>query len=621
MSSTADGAGEKTLVQILEHRVRRFGEREFLRHKRDGEWQSISFRQFHEAACYTALGLVDLGVEPRDRVAILSENRPEWAVADFGCLLAGATSVPIYATNPPEQVEWILKDSGARAVLVSGDVQLRKVMKVRAVLPALGQVIVIDAVPPTREGDLPILSLAQLQERGRRAVAGGDPDAAERLAQRAEGVLEEDLATIIYTSGTTGNPKGVMLTHRNLVSNVKAARQVISITEGDTSLSFLPLSHVFERTVGYYLMLEAGATIAYAESVDAVPRNLTEVRPTVMCSVPRLYEKMHARIQEAIASAPAVRRKLFAWALGVGREVRAAQREGRELGALRRAEWAVADHLVFDKIRSRTGGRLRFFCSGGAPLAREIAEFFHVAGILILEGYGLSETAPILTVNRPEAFRFGTVGQSVPGVEVRIAPDGEILARGPNIMRGYFNNPEATAEAIDPEGWFHTGDIGVIEPDGFLRITDRKKDLLITSGGKNVAPQNIENLLKTDDLIAEVVAVGDRRNYIAALILPNYATAAAWAEHQGIAFANPLDLADEPRLSAELERRIHALSEGRLARYEQVKRFALLRESFTQEGGELTPTMKVKRKVVCKKYADLIEGLYAQPSAVQAPSH
>src|SRR5262249_46907280 len=399
------------------------------------------------------------------------------------------------------------------------------------------------------------------------------------------------------------------------VSNVQGALGTFAdFGPSDTALSFLPLCHIFERMGGHYLMLQQGATIAYAESVDKVPANMVEGRPTLMLSVPRRYEQMYARVQEEVASGSARRQKVFRWALGVGRRAFHAQLEKRPLGAGLKLQRALADRLAFAKIRERTGGRLRLFVSGGAPLGREIAEFFGAVGLSILEGYGLTETSPVIAVNTPDAVKPGTVGRPLPGVEVRIAEDGEILTRGPHVMKGYFNKPQATAEAIDAEGWFHTGDVGLLDADGFLVITDRKKDIIVTSGGKNIAPQPIENTLKTSPLIAEIVMIGNKRNFPSALVVPNFDALEKWARENGVSAPSRAELAADPRGVALYEKTIDGLTQH-LAQFERIKKIALLPHEFTLEAGELTPTLKVKRRVVEQKYKDVIDRLYEGAAA------
>ena len=593
----------RTLCDIFYGSVDGFGKPEHLKFKQDGGWHGISSDAFRTAVEELSLGLRGLGLGKGDRVAILSENRPEWAFADLATLTAAALDVPVYATLTPAQVLYLLNDSGAKLAFVSNALQARKLAEVRGQAPQLRHVIRMEDGPGFPDGTL---SLAEVRGRGRAALAA-DPGAVRRRAAEAQ---PEDVATLIYTSGTTGEPKGVMLTHANLVSNVLGGLSAFTdIGPQDTALSFLPLCHVFERMGGHYLMLHVGATIAYAESVEQVPANMAEVRPSVMLSVPRLYEKMYARVNEKVAADPPARQRIFRWALSVGRETFAHRVAGTTPGLGLRLKRALADRLVFSKIRARTGGKLRLFISGGAPLSREINEFFGAAGLLILEGYGLTETSPVISVNTPEALRPGSVGRPIPGVEVRIAEDGEILTRGPHVMQGYYNKPEATAEAIDAEGWFHTGDVGMLDADGFLVITDRKKDIIVTSGGKNISPQPIENQLKTHALIGELVMVGNRRNFPTALVVPNFANLEKWAQAQGLAYAGREELVRAPQVASLYDETVRELCRD-LAKFEQIKRLALLPREFSLEAGELTPTLKVKRRFVEQKYQELIDRMY-----------
>jgi long-chain acyl-CoA synthetase len=588
----------QTLCDLFYRSVDSYRKPEQLRFKRDGAWSSTSSDAFRAAVDEIAMGLAGLGVASGDRVAILSENRPEWAFADFGTLVTGAADVPIYPSLTAAQVRYILNDSRAKAVFVSTPAQAAKLAEVKAGLPELRHVIAFEPAPAT-------LPLDELRARGRAALAG-DPQAARK---RAAGVGPADLATLIYTSGTTGDPKGVMLTHSNLVSNVLSAAKVFpQVQPAWSALSFLPLCHSFERTAGHNFMIHLGVTIAYAESIEKVAENMLEVRPHIMCSVPRLYEKMYARVNEKVARDSKLHQAIFGWALAVGREVFAARVAHREPGLLLRLKLALADRLAFSKIKARTGGRLQLFISGGAPLAKEITEFFGAAGILICEGYGLTETSPVITCNRPDRFRPGTVGLPLEGVEVKIAADGEILSRGPHIMKGYFGKPEATREAIDADGFFHTGDLGRVDPDGFLVITDRKKDIIVTSGGKNIAPQPIENKLKTNRFFTEVVMIGNRRNFASALVVPNYEVLAAWAAERGIVGTRD-ELVRRQEVMAHYMELVSSLT-GELAQFEKIKKIALLPKELSQEAGEITPTLKVKRRVVEERYKGLIDEMY-----------
>jgi len=596
----------RTLCDLFYFSVDSFRKPDHLRFKRGGAWHDVSSEEFRRSVEELSMGLRALGLEKGDRVAILAENRPEWAYADLATLTAGAVDSPIYSTLTPPQVLYILNDAEAKLIFVSNAAQAKKVAEIRKKATHLRQVIRMDDEPI--EGTL---SLAEVRALGRPAL---EQDAAA-VRRRAAEVKPGDLATLIYTSGTTGDPKGVMLTHSNLVSNVTSSLQTFgALTPADVALSFLPLCHVFERMGGYYVMLRKGVTIAYAEGVDKVPENMLEVRPTLMLSVPRLYEKMYQRVNEKVANDPPARRKIFHWALGVGRELFRHQVNRTRPGLLLKLKGAVADRLVFSKIKARTGGRLRLFVSGGAPLSREIAEFFGAAGLLILEGYGLTETSPVICVNRPDKMKPGSVGPVIDGVEVRIAEDGEILTRGPHVMQGYFKKPEATAEVIDAEGWFHTGDIGVLDADGFLVITDRKKDILVTSGGKNIAPQPIENRLKANKFFTEVVMVGNKRNFPAALVVPNFEALEKWAKDKGIPFKSREELAAKPEVLLHYEDLVASLTSD-LAQFERIKKITLLAREFSLEAGELTPTLKVKRRVVENKFKDLIDQMYAGSDA------
>ncbi len=569
--------------------------------KRDGKYAPIPHDQVLARVRRISLGLRALGVEAGDRVAILSENRPEWALADWACLTARLSDVPIYATLPAEQITHLLVNSGSKAIFVSNDAQAAKIAAIRGQTPALRHVITF-ADAATGGADL---TLAALEDLG----AGRDgPEASARWKADALAVQPDDLATIIYTSGTTGLPKGVMLTHDNIFSNVEAGRACIPFGGDDVALSFLPLCHIFER-MGDYLFFATGTSIAYAESFESVPFNLAEVRPTICFSVPRLYEKMYARVLENALAGSAVKRQIFFWARAVAERWANATLADRRPGPLTTIGYAIAQRLVFSKLHARVGGRMRYFVSGGAPLAPEINRFFFAAGLTILEGYGLTETSPLISVNRPGAFRIGTVGKAAPGAEVMIAADGEILTRGPHVMKGYYNNPEATAEAIDADGWFHTGDIGTLE-DGYLSITDRKKDLIKTAGGKYVAPQPIENSVKTNKYVSQAVVIGDKRKHPAILVVPNWDALEKWAARRNIIWTHRSQLLEMPTIQAKMEKEVREHFEG-LASFETPKKIGLLEHDFSVERGELTPTLKVKRRVIEQTYAKLIDSLYA----------
>ena len=597
-----------TLADLPFYLLGRHPRAELVRQSVGDSFRAYSTREFFEAVRDVSLGLSALGVRPGDRVAIASESRLEWSIADLAILTAGAVSVPIYPTLTASQFRYILLDAGARVVIVADEVQAAKVRQVWRELPTLETLVIFDGAR-TGNGDSAVLSLAEVSRRGHERLI--KEDGIGRLYREQSAAVSPDgLATIIYTSGTTGEPKGVMLSHRNIVSNVEACSEVLPLSFEDMALSFLPLSHSFERTV-LYLYFYCGVSVTFAESLDTVGRDLLKVRPTVMTGVPRVYEKLHARVLENVAQAPRLRQRFFRWALDTGRQQLRRRVAGQSVSAWHAWQGRLADRLVLSKVRARTGGRLRFVVSGAAPLPVPVAEFFHAVGIPVLEGYGLTETAPVLSVTRLDTPRLGTVGQAIPGVELTIAADGEILARGPNVMMGYYNKPAETAEAIR-DGWFYTGDVGRFAEDGALSITDRKKDLIITSGGKNVAPQKLEARLRSSPLVAEAILVGDRRRFIAALIVPNFtALAALRHERHTSGEDDRAALLRAPETRALYQAHIDATNRA-LAQHEQVRRFALLPAELSIAGGELTPTMKVKRRVVEERYRDQIDALYQE---------
>ncbi|MEO7218370.1 MAG: long-chain fatty acid--CoA ligase [Gemmatimonadaceae bacterium] len=595
-----------TLTQLLFSAVDRYDKPDALQVRIGGRYEPISHRVMLERARHLSFALRTLGATQGDRIAIISENRPEWPITDFACLASGLIDVAVYPTLPAAQFEYILNDSGSVIAFVSTAEQARKLASIRTRLPNLKHVISFDVV----EAGLVDLNIAELELRGKAAEPS---DAAAQFRERALQVTPNEVATLLYTAGTTGEPKGVMLTHDNIYSNVAAIKDVISFTGHDVALSFLPLSHILERMAGQYLMLATGTSIAYAESVAAVPENMLEVRPTLMVSVPRLYEKMYARVLESAMSGGTIKRSIFEWARHTASrwaEVKLAG--GTPRGALA-MQYSLAQKLVFSKLMERTGGRLRYFVSGGAPLAPEINKFFYAAGLMILEGYGLTETSPVIAVNTPTAFRIGTVGMAIPGVSIAIADDGEILTRGPNVMPGYYNKPEMTKEAIDADGWFHTGDIGELK-DGFLSVTDRKKDLIVTAGGKNIAPQPIEARMKRSKFVGEAVLIGDRRKFPMALVIPEFNQLEKWARFKSLAFTDHASLVTIPEVQQKMEREtLSGLSD--LASFETPKRIVLLPEEFSLERGELTPKLSVKRRVVDQNYKKLIDDVYAKAEA------
>ena len=589
-----------TINQMVQNTIQQYGSKTALSHKVDKKYQDISYATLAERIKDFCLGLTELGLQKGDRVALLSENRPEWAITDLATLAGGGVTVPMFSTLTSAQVEYIVRDSGAKILCVSSERQLQKIKDWDANVPTnLQHIVIFDDLQ-----DDSVRTFDQVCELGQQ-VENGD----QVYQQASDAVGPDDLASIIYTSGTTGDPKGAMLTHSNFMSNAQAAMRIVSITPDDVFLSFLPLSHVFERMGGHYLPLSGGATIAYAESLFTIRQDMQEVRPTIMMSVPRLYEGMHERIIRSVKEGSSTKQKIFHWSVGVGAKVSQAIQRKRKPNPILSLKASIANKLVFQKLKAVTGGRLRFFVSGGAPLSKAIAEFFHAAGILILEGYGLTETSPVISVNQPDRWKFGTVGPIVPGVEVKIAEDGEILSRGPHIMQGYFNKPSDTAEAIDADGWFHTGDIGEIDEEGFLTITDRKKNILVLSNGKNVAPQPIENQLKQSPYISEIMLLGDQRSTVSALIVPSFDEIKEYAKEQQLETGDMAALLQTQEIQRLIRGEINQYSSD-LADFERVRRFTLMAEEFSEKSGEMTPTLKLKRSVVMENHKAAIDQMY-----------
>ena len=572
--------------------------------KREGRYQPITWQQARQTVEALSAYLLQVPVNPGDRIVLLSENRPEWGIADLAIQSVRACTVPIYPSLPDTDIRVIAADCEPVVCIVSTPEQAKKLEIVRTQVRSIRLVIVMDA--PLAEPSIQHL-WAEAVQQGRELKERFQP----MLTHRLQELTPEDTASILYTSGTTGEPKGVVLSQRNFLANVDACLKAIAVREEDVHLSFLPLSHVFERLAGWYLMLRVGASVAYAETMDTLPQNMLEVRPTIMLGVPRFFEKLYGRIQDGLRQASPLKRRLIEWALSVGQQTASYRLARQPLpGALRWRAW-LAERLVFKKLQHRLGGRLRFFISGSAPLSKTIAEFFYQAGIVILEGYGLTETSPVIAVNRPEALRFGTVGKPLEDVEVRIAEDGEILTRSACVMKEYYRKPEATHEAL-VGGWFHTGDIGRLDEDGFLMITDRKKDLIKTAGGKFVAPQKLENLFVTDPYIAQAFVCGDQQPYCVALIVPNLQRLTEYAQSQGLPAASSRELVKLPQIQQFIWSRVQALQQP-LASFEQIKAIALLDQEFSQAAGELTPTMKAKRAIITSRYQDTLRRLYQKP--------
>lgn len=582
----------ETLRDLFEHVVTAFPARKVLLRTRAGKgWRELTVRDFERATRDTAQRLAALGVRPGDRVALFAENRPEWHVVDFACYLIGAVSVPLYATLPVHHVRYIVSDCGAKVLLVSGKDRARTALEAVDSLEGV-RVFGLDA---GLAADVPALSEVSVPAR-RGSVAQPGP------------LAGDSLASLIYTSGTTGDPKGVMLSHGNFMSQVETVAPMFPITERDICMSFLPLSHVYERTVDY-VFLYRGAQINYVESIERVPNQLAEIRPTIMVSVPRLYERSYIKIIAKVQQDGGARRRLFEWALRVGRSVREAEWRGERASPFAKGQYVVARARIFSKVMERLGGRLRFTISGGAPLAKEVGEFFDIVGLPILQGYGLTESSPVIAVNTLQHNRIGSVGRVAPGVEVHIAPDGEILARGANIMLGYWQQPAATAEAVDREGWLHTGDVGYLDGDGYLYITDRKKDIIVTSGGKNVAPQPIEGRLGATPFIQQAVVVGDKYPYLTALVVPNFENLAPALAAVGLGEADRESMAAHPETERLVGLAVKDVNAD-LAIHERIRRFTLLSREFSLEEGELTPTMKIRRRVVAERHRDAIERMY-----------
>jgi long-chain acyl-CoA synthetase len=589
------------LAEMFFSTAERLGERTAYMHKQENEYLSISFNEANESVNKIAAGLSSLDIKPGDKIALISPNRCEWAFVDYAVLSLGAITVPIYPSLMPEQVQYILFDSEASIILCSDEDQYAKVDQIRERCPELKSVVVMDDI----KDDGKHISLKTLMDNGSKLLK----DKPELIKEQVKTIKPDDVATIIYTSGTTGEPKGALLSHGNFISNVEGSLHHLSVNESDIFLSFLPLSHVFERMAGHYLANYCGSTIAYAVSIDTVAENMGEVKPTIMTSVPRLYEKIYARILESVETGSPIKRKIFYWALGVGRVyVNKIMNKENISGGLQ-LKRNLAYKLVFSKLAERVGGKMRFFVSGGAPLSKEIAEFFGAAGLTIYEGYGLTETSPVIAVNKEDMFKFGTVGPIIPNVEVKIADDGEILTRGPHIMVGYFKKEAETKEAIDEEGWFHTGDIGFIDDDGCLTITDRKKNILVTSGGKNIAPQPIESKLVTCKFIEQAMVVGDKRKFCKAVIVPAFENLEKWAQDKNMDYQDFRELSRLFEVRELIRKDIEGVNND-LAGYETIKEFHLTEAPFSIETGELTPSLKVKRKVVLNKFAEQIEDMY-----------
>lgn len=590
-----------TLIEVFERIARVHRRPDTLNYKHDGRWVGISSDEMLTRIRRIAAGLFSLGTKHGDRVAILSESRPEWTLTDAGCLFAGAIDVPIYPTLTPPQVRYILKDSGARVLVISNQMKFLEMREILAECRSVEHIVFFDSAGVSPSDGF---TLAELEKRGENLLTE-QPTLVDDLTRKMN---PDELATIIYTSGTTGEPKGVMLTHANLVSNLLDGATHLSFGEKDIALSVLPLSHIFERQA-MYMYLYQGMAVYYAESLDTIGPNLREVRPTILVGVPRIFEKIYARIKERVAEKGKLNVALLNWAVSIARAYARLEIEKKKIPRSLRTQHRLATKLIFSKWREAFGGRIRVLVSGGAALPEELGYIYLGAGIPIVQGYGLTETSPVITAGRLEDNRIGTVGKPIRNVDVRIAADGEIETRGPNVMRGYYNKPDETRAVFTDDGWFRTGDIGTLDADGFLRITDRKKELFKTSGGKYIAPQPIEQMIKGSRFVNQVVLIGNGRKFPAALIVPDWDLIQSYVQLKAIKGASRAELCRHPRIIDLFERQIAGLTPD-LAQYERVKKIALLEHELTIEGGELTPTLKVKRRVIDEKFAQVIDKLY-----------
>jgi len=592
---------DKHLAKMILQKVREHGDHIAMRYKTGEEWNEISYYSLGEKIRTAALALIELGVREGDMVGIFSQNRPEWAITDFGILCAKAVSVPIYATNTAKQAEYIVNDAQIKIIFVGDREQYEKVVSFAGSFSYLTKIVVFDDdVKLTGDHSLSFGDFLKIGE----ASAKND-----EIERKLSTVSSDDLATLIYTSGTTGDPKGVMLTHDNFFHQLEAVDKSFDVTPQDRSLCFLPLSHAYERTWSFYVF-SRGAQNNYLANPKKIIEYMRDVKPTAMVSVPRLYEKIYSTAYDSVEKASNFKKKMFTWAVAVGKRYADRTKEQKPIGPYLKLQHTMADRLVLRKIRDIVGGPKNFFSAGGAALSTEIEEFFFAAGLLVCQGYGLTESSPMITYNSPGAFKFGTVGRSVPGCEVRIGEDGEILAKGRNIMKGYYNRPEETEETV-VDGWLKTGDVGLIDEDGFVRITDRIKNLIITSGGKNIAPQRIETAVGSDHYIEQITAIGDGRKYVSALIVPFFSALEDYAKAHGVSYETREELVKKPEIIEFYRTRIAEQSKE-LAGYEKIKAFSLLAREFTQEDGELTPTLKIKRKVVMDTYSDVIDAMYPE---------
>jgi long-chain acyl-CoA synthetase len=598
---------EKTINQVFENRAKKYGPRIAIEKKLKGKWESASWEEYYKRAAYVGLALYDMGLKKGDRVSLLSENRLEWLYTDMGVLGAGGCIVPIYPTLIDEEVEYIVSHSESKFMVVENNLQLQKGLYTAKRYPGLQKIIVID-MNGVSANPL-IMSFAELLEKGKN-VYDANPG---KFKELADSVTQDDLATIVYTSGTTGVPKGAMITHKNVMAVVMALHKIEPHYAYDTdqTVPFLPLSHVFERVAGHFYGMYVGITASYAESLDTILQDIQEKRPTVVLAVPRVLEKVYQRIISQVQEQSPFKQKVFYWGQKVGNKISTLREQKKKPGLLLKLKYKIAYAIIFKKLQNALGGRVRWMTASGAPTAREIILFFNSAGIMVIEGYGMTECCAPATMSNIADYRIGTVGRPLPGVDIKIADDGEILIKGDNVFKGYWKMPEETKDSFTPDGYFMSGDIGVFDDAGFLMITDRKKDLIITSGGKNVAPQKIENLIKSDPLFTQAIVIGDKRKYLTALVNISQEQAERVAKEKGIEFTSFNDLIENERFQKIVEEHIQTCNQ-KLARYETVKKVGIIRNEFSKETGELTATLKVKRKVVQEKYKPIIDSLYEE---------
>jgi long-chain acyl-CoA synthetase len=598
---------EKTINQVFENRAKKYGPRIAIEKKLKGRWESASWEDYYKRAAYVGLALYDMGLKKGDRVSLLSENRLEWLYTDMGVLGAGGCIVPIYPTLIDEEVEYIVSHSESKFMVVENNLQLQKGLYTAKRYPGLQKIIVID-MNGVSANPL-VMSFAELLDKGKK-LYDANPG---KFKELADVVTQDDLATIVYTSGTTGVPKGAMITHKNIMAVVMALHKIEPHYAYDTdqTVPFLPLSHVFERIAGHFYGMYVGITASYAESLDTILQDIQEKRPTVVLAVPRVLEKVYQRIISQVQEQSPFKQKVFYWGQKVGNKISTLREQKKKPGLLLKLKYKIAYAIIFKKLQNALGGRVRWMTASGAPTAREIILFFNSAGIMVIEGYGMTECCAPATMSNIADYRIGTVGRPLPGVDIKIADDGEILIKGDNVFKGYWKMPEETKESFTPDGYFMSGDIGVFDDAGFLMITDRKKDLIITSGGKNVAPQKIENLIKSDPLFTQAIVIGDKRKYLTALVNISQEQAEHVAREKGISFTSFNDLLENEQFQKIVEEHIEKCNQ-KLARYETVKKVGIIRNEFSKETGELTATLKVKRKVVQEKYKPIIDSLYEE---------